>query len=195
MVKDKWLSTAAIQTIAEKMKTQSADEFISSFNFVNKFMVCGSFGCKACENFGQIFPPEEKIEFPANYTTKYGEISWKKIDIDPQTGYLDFLKHFKPTEWVCAYAYCKIITANSVKAQIRLGTNDMGALWLNGTQVLSQNIERTAVLDDDILPVQLQTGENTLLIKVCNTEGNWGLYLRITDPEGNALPGLSYWPR
>ena len=55
-------------------------------------------------------------------------------------------------------------------------------------------MERSAVLDDDVLPVQLQKGENTILMKVCNTEMNWGLYLRITDTDGNALTNLNYWP-
>ncbi len=68
----------------------------------------------------------------------------------------------------------------------------MGALWFNGEKILSQNIERSAVLDDDIIPVQLKKGENTILIKVCNTELNWGLYLRITDEKGNAISGLEF---
>jgi len=194
VIKEKWLSTIGMQTIADKIRNQSSEEFIASFNFVKKFMVSGPYGCKECDNFGQMFSPEEKIDLKANYSTKNGDAGWKQVDIDPQTGYLDFLNHYNPTEWVCAYAYCKITTPNSVKAQFRVGTNDMGAMWVNGKKVLSQNIERSAVLDDDILPVELKKGENTILMKVCNTEGNWGLYLRITDSKGNVMPDLNYWP-
>jgi hypothetical protein len=68
----------------------------------------------------------------------------------------------------------------------------MGALWLNSEKVLSQNVERTTVLDDDIIPVQLIKGENTILVKVCNTELNWGMYLRITDEHGDAIEDLIF---
>ena len=68
----------------------------------------------------------------------------------------------------------------------------MGVLWFNGEKVLSHNEERTAVLDDDIIPVQLKKGENTILVKVCNTELNWGLYLRITDDNGDAISDLKF---
>jgi hypothetical protein len=68
----------------------------------------------------------------------------------------------------------------------------MGALWFNGEKMLAQNVERTAVLDDDIIPVRLKKGENSIVIKVCNTELNWGMYLRITDEAGDALQNLIF---
>ncbi len=99
-----------------------------------------------------------------------------------------------PTDWVCAYACCKVISPKAGPAQIRLGTNDTATVWLNGRKILSRNIERTAAPDSDILSVQLEKGENTVLIKVCNTEYNWGLYLRITDGRGDAMKGLTFRP-
>ena len=43
-----------------------------------------------------------------------------------------------------------------------------------------------------ILSIRLEKGENTVLIKICNTEFNWGLYLRITNNQGEPLKGLTY---
>ena len=157
-------------------------------------MVVGPFGCKTCDNFNQEFPPEKQIDFRAEYQSGSEKLSWKVCPVDPETGYLDFLKYIQPTEWVCSYAYCKIISPAATPAQIRVGTNDAGILWFNGEKIISRNMERTAVLDDDIQEIQLQEGENTVLLKVCNTEVNWGLYLRITDTEGNPLTNLKYWP-
>ena len=194
IVRDKWISTDWMQSVAKKIRFQSAGEFINSFNFIDKFMVAGPFGCQTCDNFLQEFPPEQKIDLQEIYKTEKKDIRWRQCDVDPQTGYLDYLKYFKQTDWVCAYAYCEVISPVSVAAQLRVGTNDMGALWFNGTNILSQNIERSAILDDDILPVQLQKGKNRILLKVCNTRGNWGLYLRITDKDGNDLQDLRFWP-
>jgi len=161
-------------------------------NFVKQFQVIGPFGCKDCNNFENIFPPEKEINFDTEYKTQSGKVKWQTLSIDEQTGYLDFTKYFKPKDWVCVYASCNINCPNEQLAQIRLGTNDMGALWFNGEKALSQNIERTAVLDDDIIPVQLKKGENTILVKVCNTELNWGLYLRITHENGDSMQNLNF---
>jgi hypothetical protein len=194
VLKSKWTSTDWMQSAAYKIKTKSAREFIRYFGFVEKFMISGPFGCKNCDNFQQEFPPEKQILQEVTLKKVEGESGWQVCSVDLQTGYLNYLNHFKPTEWVCAYAFCEIISPASFAAQLRVGTNDMGALWFNGTNILSQNIERSAVLDDDILPVQLQKGKNRILLKVCNTERNWGLYLRITDKDGNALQDLKFLP-
>jgi len=194
IVKDKWISTEEMQSIAKKIRFQSAKEFINSFNFVEKFMVAGPFGCQNCDNFLNEFPPEQKLDLQEIYKTEKKVISWRQYNVDPQTGYLDYIKHFEQTDWVCAYAYCEIYSPVTVAAQLRVGTNDMGALWFNDENILSQNTERSATLDDDILPVQLQKGKNSILIKVCNTGGNWGLYLRITDKNGKGLQDLRFWP-
>ena len=194
IIRDKWVSTDEMQSIAKKIRSESAGEFINSLNFIDKFMVAGPFGCQTCDNFHHEFPPEQKLDLQEIYKTEKTDIRWKQYNVDLQTGYLNYTKHFEQTDWVCAYAYCEIFSPVSVEAQLRVGTNDMGALWFNDENILSQNIQRSASLDDDILPVQLQKGKNRILIKVCNTEGNWGLYLRITDKDGNGLQDLRYWP-
>jgi hypothetical protein len=194
VLREKWMSTSEMKRISEKMKNQDTDDFMRYFNFIQKFMVVGPFGCKTCDNFNQEFPPEKQIDFESEYQSGTEVLSWQVCSVDPETGYLDFLKYIQPTEWVCSYAYCKIISPKTMPAQIRAGTNDSGILWFNGEKIISRNIERSAVLDDDIQEIQLQEGENTILLKVCNTEVNWGLYLRITDTEGNPLTNLKYWP-
>ncbi len=194
VLSEKWMGSPKIQSIAGLIKQGDFEAYIRSMNFVNQFQVIGPFGCKDCNNFNEAFPPEKEIDFKAEYDSFSGKVKWQTLSIDEHTGYLDFTKYFKPKDWVCAYAFCKIVCPKAQPAQIRLGTNDMGALWFNGEKILSQNIERSAVLDDDIIPIQLKKGENTILIKVCNTELNWGLYLRITDENGDAMTDLEFLP-
>jgi len=194
VVREKWLSNSQVQAIAEEVRSQPAGQFLESLNFVETFRVSGPYGCKSCNNFSEKFPPEQISSQQLKDHKGPDKIDWKTYSVDRQSGYLDLKKYLKPAERVCAYAFCTIASSQPVKAQLRVGTNDMGALWLNGKKILSQNIERTAVLDDDILPVDLLAGENAVLVKVCNTEGNWGMYLRVTDTAGNALSGLKFRP-
>jgi hypothetical protein len=145
--------------------------------------VAGPFGGEGTDCFNTVYSPEHRVD----------QGDWRTVSTD-SAGYLNFLDHLSPTDWVCAYAYCKVISPQARSAQIRLGTNDTATLWFNGEKILSKNIERSAAPDSDILPVQLRKGENTILIKVCNTEFNWGLYLRISDDEGTALKNLTFRP-
>ncbi|MBN1348656.1 hypothetical protein JXJ21_04540 [candidate division KSB1 bacterium] len=192
VVREKWRGSAWMQSLSEKANDINSDEFLKSLHFVTNFKIIGPFGCKDCDGFNEIYPPEKEINFDAEYVANAGTVKWQTSTADKQSGYLDFVKYLKPSDWVCAYAWCKVKSPEARSAQLRLGTNDTGTLWLNGEKILSKNIERSAAPDTDILPVELKAGENTVLIKVCNTEFNWGLYLRFTDSEGNALTSLEY---
>jgi hypothetical protein len=193
VLREKWTSSARMKKISRMIREGKTDEFLQLLNFVKEFKIIGPFGRKNFDNFGTVFPPEEKINFDANYAGSTGRVNWRTASVDT-SGYLDFLKYLSPSDWVCAYACCKVISPNAGPAQIRLGTNDTATVWFNGQKILSKNIERSAAPDSDIISVQLVKGENTILIKVCNTELNWGLYLRITDNQGKLLKGLKFQP-
>ena len=195
VLREKWTSTDRMKQISRMIREGRSDEFLRLLNFVKEFRIIGPFGHRNFGNFGAVFPPEEEIDFDADYpgAGSAGRVNWRTASVDA-SGYLDFLKYLSPSYWRCAYACCKIISPKAVPAHIRLGTNDTATVWLNGEKILSKNIERSAAPDSDILPVHLEKGENTVLIKVCNTEFNWGLYLRITDDKGDPLKGLIFRP-
>ena len=76
--------------------------------------------------------------------------------------------------------------------QLRSGSNDTLKMWVDGTQVLSYDSERDAVIDNDITPVRLKAGWTPVLLKVSNTEMNWGFYFRVSDEKGNTLRDVKY---
>lgn len=193
VLRKKWTSSNEMRKLSRMIREGNSDEFLQLLNFVKEFRIIGPFGRKNLDNFGTVFPPEEEIDFEADYAGSSGRVQWQTASVDA-TGYMNFLEHLSPSDWVCAYACCKVICSKSCPAQIRLGTNDTATVWLNGEKILSKNIERSAAPDSDILPVRLEKGDNTVLIKVCNTEHNWGLYLRVTDDRGDALKGLKFLP-
>ena len=63
----------------------------------------GPFGGKGRDGFSEIFPPEKEIDFGAAYAGSIGQVHWRTSSAD-STGYLNFLDHLSPTDWVCAYA-------------------------------------------------------------------------------------------
>ncbi len=193
VLKEKWMPSGPLQQISQKVKQYKSGDFLQILNFVNTFKIIGPFGGKDSDTFNKIFPPEQEFNFNASYPGSVDRVNWRTAYVDSK-GYLDFVKFFSPSDWVCAYAYCKVTSPKATVAQLRLGTNDTSTLWLNDQKILSKNIERSAAPDSDILPLNLKKGENTILIKVCNTEFNWGLYLRITDISGQPLKNLKFLP-
>lgn len=183
VLREKWMSSERIRMLSEKVRRHESDEFIRKLGFVKRFKMIGPVGGEGIDCFNTVYPPERQID----------KGNWRTVSTD-SAGYLNFLDHMSPTDWVGAYAYCTVISPQISSAQIRLGTNDTATLWFNGEKIFSKNIERSAAPDSDILPVQLRRGENTILIKVCNTELNWGLYLRISDHDGIAMNDLTFQP-
>ena len=192
IIRRKWIPTDWRLDIAKKLRKGKTAEVMEQLGFVRQFKVIGPFGCESCNNFDQPFPPEQEIDFSQAYNLNGRTQAWKSLSADPETGYLDLRAAFSPTDWVCAYAYCKVESPQARPAQIRLGTNDTGTLWFNGEKVLARNVERVAEPDADVVPVKLRKGDNEILIKVCNTGLNWGLYLRLTDEQGWPLKSVVY---
>jgi hypothetical protein len=71
-----------------------------------------------------------------------------------------------------------------------MGTDDEGMLWVNGEHVFTYPDPRPPLPDQDHIKIKLRSGWNTLLVKVCQEGGQWGLYLRLADPDGKPLRGL-----
>jgi Flp pilus assembly protein TadD/transglutaminase-like putative cysteine protease len=63
--------------------------------------------------------------------------------------------------------------------------------WLGGNEVLANDVVRPAWLDQDVCAVHLRRGANPLLIKTVITRGAWRLFVRLTEPDGRRLDGVT----
>ena len=146
------------------------------------------------EGFSAQYPPEEDIELEAEYEVAEGSIivKWEKLEDGKDDGFVEFREMVDPSEWAVAYAWTKVISAETQEVQLRTGSDDQLRVWLNGEEVVGHKIPRQAQPDQDVVPVTLNRGENQLLVKVCNEEGDWGFYLCFTEPGGKSLEGLKF---
>lgn len=79
---------------------------------------------------------------------------------------------------VLAYGYTEIEAPEEGIRMLALGSNDGCRLWLNGEQIWDVPGERGLFADDDLIPVFLQKGKNSILIKVEERGGSWGFGMR-----------------
>jgi hypothetical protein len=79
---------------------------------------------------------------------------------------------------VLAYGYTEIEAPEEGIKILALGSNDGCRLWLNGEQIWDVPTERGLFADDDLIPVMLKKGKNTILIKVEERGNSWGFCMR-----------------
>ena len=103
------------------------------------------------------------------------------------------LKIKKPKENVVAYGACLIQFSGFVASDFRFGSDDGGALWLDGKSIGKNHKKRALLMDEDRYAVPLEPGVHRILVKVENHGGNFEFALRILSPEGKPLPGLKIW--
>lgn len=96
-------------------------------------------------------------------------------------------------ENVTAYAVAYVVAPKEVTgAQLLMGSNDQGKVYLNGKEVVKFTDTRTLDPDTDKASnLTLKAGVNVVVFKVINENNSWQGCLRFTDAAGKNLPGLT----
>ncbi len=121
--------------------------------------------------------PERNVDLNASYGA--GALKWvaKPDFTDGQVNEL--------TGGVCAtYLYRTINAPSPRQMTLSLGSNDALKVWLNGTVVLDKNVQRGVKPDQDRITIDLNAGENRLLMKVVNYGANYAFYFRVQKDHG-----------
>jgi len=92
---------------------------------------------------------------------------------------------------VATYLYRAIRAQQPCTVPVEFGSDDGIAVWLNGAEVLSNNVARGLGAGQDKLELSLAPGENSLLVKVFNITGGHGFYFAIDNAGArDGWPGL-----
>jgi hypothetical protein len=97
---------------------------------------------------------------------------------------------FRPNEHCVAYAHVFIQAPALTAAELRLGSDDGIAAWLNGSMVWANEVHRGFTADQDRVPVLLGAGWNRLLLKISNGVGGWAFGARLLAADGSPLASL-----
>ena len=104
--------------------------------------------------------------------------------------FIDFLWSdlpFSARERCAVYTAFFIRSPHEQRVRLMVGSDDGIKIWCNGQMVHNNDVYRGVVLDNDTVLVALRSGWNTILMKVVNGEGGYGLSARFADGEGLAL--------
>ena len=105
-----------------------------------------------------------------------GSVRWKYYKSPESVINLD--EQVSKKSYVFAYAYTEIESDIEGVFILSLGSNDGGSLWFNGEQVWDNPTARGFTADDDLIPVAVKKGKNTILLKVEERGNSWAFGAR-----------------
>ena len=156
--------------------------FLKDFWLISGFDNEGQTGCR------QKLGPEEWVDLNKTYAGKFREVGWRKLEVQPRWGYVDLSSLLPSTKDLVSFAFGQIEVEKPQKIKLHVGASGAFSLFVNGQEVLSLAKDNVARLDQAGVELSLPAGKHQVLLKLCQTEGPAGFFLRAT---GGAKPAAT----
>jgi len=164
------------------------------FGFVMDWKLIGPFDSTGNKGFNVVYPPETAVDLDAKYPGQKGEVSWTAHTTDDKYGIVDLAKAVGPHKGAAIYAYTEFTSDADRTVDLRLGTPNSWKVWVNGKPIFGrEEYHRGMQVDQYQIKAPLNSGKNTILIKVCQNEQKeeWAqryqFQLRVCDATGTAI--------
>lgn len=169
-----------ITRMAEQADNGNIEAFVKSAAsnqlFYKDWWIIGPFDNENQKGLTMVYEPERSFDTSSLLKGKNGmSVRWRRYD-NPNSGYIDFAGQFEPSENVVAYARRTVNLDQAKNVKFGVGSNDGVRVWVNGKLVLDRQVGRRAQVNDDIITVALQKGDNDILVKVDQLKRGWGFY-------------------
>lgn len=111
-----------------------------------------------------------------------GNLFWRK-----RADWSDGLSHLLQGEHAAIYVHRTVTTKDPMQLRISLGSDKSIELWFNKKKVFSKDLTREVRSDQEIITLNLNKGENHIVLKLANDTGSYSFYFRAyTEPEWKA---------
>ncbi len=104
-------------------------------------------------------------------------LEWEAVT--GELGLIDFQKGLGELEYTIGYGWIEFEVPMPKQAWLGIGSDDGIKIWHNGELVHDKWIRRNSLIDDDVVPLKLTAGRNTLMVKVQNAWGDWSFISRL----------------
>jgi hypothetical protein len=185
---------ARVRALGRENNKEKYHQFYAHYGvpLEEKWKICGPFRDFSRSGFEHAFSPENDQKLTSTYKNNSREINWidgqdKHID-----GHVNLVDIIPQNAFATAYAMIYIKSPDERNVQIRMGSDEACKFWLNDKVIWQHYIKRAAVVDRDIVTVVLHPGYNKILLKITNTDLDWGFYFRVTDEFGDGFPDLKF---
>ena len=121
-------------------------------------------------------------------------VKWKKIRNNKKSEKslwaIDLAAVMGQEEDSAAYASTKVWVNKTIEVNLELGSDDHIKVWVNDKKIHESFGNRSLEPRQSIVPVTLNNGWNSIVLKVVNSSGPWGLSCRIRNRNGGPVNEL-----
>ncbi len=189
------LDVEQVKEIAKQLRGLGCEvDLPKHFGFLTHWHVIAPFDNTGREGFEKVYPPEQGVDLSESYPGKAGPASWQPLATGDKFGMVDLNKPFGMLKEVVGYAYATYESETARTVELRLGCKNAWKVWVNGEFVFGRDeYHRGMRIDQYRIPVQLEAGKNTILIKLCQNEQKeewtvqWQFQMRVSDSSGTAV--------
>ena len=171
--------------------SEKAAEHTQKTGFITEdaWLTIGPFDNTHGIGYNTPYIPEDatQVDTRIKYDGIDGKVRWQESTDEIRDGYINLGDN---VDWSVAYAFATVTSPDEREVQFRFDSDDQGKVWLNGEEVFTNTGSHSATIDRYTIPVTLKSGENSILVKVCEEVGGWGFYLRITNTNGKPFDDL-----
>jgi hypothetical protein len=172
--------------------------------FLKSWHLVGPFDGMGMKGFHTAYPPEKKVDLNAEYAGQGGKkLRWIPYEAC-EPAYTSGDRHqalinlrerdaLGDADDAVAFAYTEFRVEKAQEAEFRGSADDNFTVWVNGKREFGYEEYRNGVRHDrHRFKVRLRGGENTVLVKICQTpapnpEPNWEFFLRVVDETGKGI--------
>lgn len=181
----------------ELAKAGKAVSVTEHFAFLTHYRVVGPFFSEKGKALTLTYPPET-APTAAEYDGKDGKVKWVPQATTDKYGKIDFNDTVGRLKNACVYARATVHTVGTTPAEIRVGSPNAVAIYLNGAKLFGrEEYHHGDQMDYHVGKGVLKTGENTVVVKVCQNNQTdswaqrWQFQARVCDATGGPIPGLT----
>ncbi len=167
---------------------------IEHFGFVMDWSLVGPFDNKDMSGFDVAYPPEQELDFDAEYPGQIGPVRWKTFASEKEDGMFDIAELVGPHKGAIMYATTVFDSPKEQEIEFRLATQNAWKMWLNGELLFArEEYHRGKRFDQYRVRARLKAGENRILLKVLQNEQDqewaqeWAFHFRVCDFSGRAI--------
>ncbi|MBD3174029.1 MAG: hypothetical protein GF320_02515, partial [Armatimonadia bacterium] len=181
------LEAAALGVTGALEQLGAGADLAAQQGFLTDFHIMGPFPNEGGAGFGEAYPPEEIVDLGATVTQGGVQLGWEPMEVESASGIADLRPLVDPSENVVVYAYTEFDMPEATDAVLKLGSDDGIVAWLNGEKVLAVDAARPVRVDQDVAEVRLESGSNSLLLKITQGGGDFGFVARLVDDDGEPV--------
>lgn len=188
-----------LRSCAEALKELGQEpNMAEALGYLTSWKVIGPFDNTDRAGFNKIHFRTESIDLEGEYEGKSGPVKWKAATAEQEDledlGKVDLNAALVEEKSVLAYAFTTFFSATDQDVECRYESKEATKLWVNGKEVAVSNVYHSGGgFDQHVVPCKLKSGENQIVIKVCQNEQTqpwtkpWDFRLRVTGKLGGAI--------